>query len=63
MKMDSHRIYQAFKMLELAKKDMFFTARTPEELIPIAIDYGKSINLTKEECRYVLNLKLKDILS
>lgn len=55
-----NRMLAAFKCLELAIIECKH-AKPQIKLIHVALDYGRSIKLTEEEIREVLNMKVKDL--
>jgi hypothetical protein len=54
------RMLAAFKCLELAMIECKH-ANPQVKFIHAALDYGRSIKLTEEELREVLNMKVKDL--
>ena len=52
------RYRAAFKCLELAKAEL-----PDSNLVSIACEYGAGINLTREECENLLNMKVRDVIN
>ena len=52
------RYRAAFKCLELAKAEL-----PNGDLITIACEYGAGINLTREECEKLLDMKVRDVIN
>jgi hypothetical protein len=55
------RYRAAFKCLELAKAEMPEMGKE-KDLIIIACEYGVGINLTKKECRALLDMRIRDVI-
>jgi hypothetical protein len=54
------RYRATFKCLELARAEKKFDE---DELITVACEYGRGISLTEDECKIVLDMKVRDVIN
>jgi len=57
------RYSAALKCLELAREEFVREKSTEEDLISVACEYGRGIALTDDECFFVLNMQVKDLVN
>ncbi|MBF0553226.1 MAG: hypothetical protein HQK96_01570 [Nitrospirae bacterium] len=61
--MNTERKFVAIKCIELAIYDIFGAKKkTERDIVVLACQYGKSINLTKKEVLDVFEMKVRDVM-